>query len=328
MREDGIINALKTEAQKHTALTYAQFCEIALYHPLFGYYQQKRQRVGRNRDTDFYTAESLGPVFAQLTIAAVKSILRHENLNDFTFVELGAEPGSGSFAETTHNFNGYQAFSVQDEILLSGKSVVFANEILDAQPFHRLVFKNGVWRELGVRLDGDELVESELPELSQPIVAAELDLPSTAPDGYLLDVSPQAEALLHKICSNHWQGVLVLFDYGKLWHELVSNCPSGTARAYRRHNISRNLLDTPGQQDLTCHVCWDRLEKVALRSGFTAMKLERQEAFFVHHAQDEISRIISSKPGEFDSARQDVIELIHPHHMGSKFQVLSGLRMP
>lgn len=326
MREDGIIQALKTEAQKYGALTYGQFSKIALYEPEFGYYQRKRQRVGRSKDSDFYTAESLGPVFAQLTIAAAKSILSDGKLDDYTFTELGAEPGSGAFADLSQEFNAYQAFSVQDDIQLDGKRIVFANEILDAQPFHRLVFQDGGWRELGVQFNSEMLAETILPELSQPVIAGRLDLPSVAPEGYLLDISPEAESLLEEICSMPWQGALILFDYGKLWHELISACPAGTARAYYKHKINKDLLDRPGEQDLTCHVCWDRLEAVATRSGFIDMDLHRQESFFVKKAQTEIAKIITAKPGEFDAARQDLMELLHPQHMGAKFQVLSGRR--
>ena len=40
------------------------------------------------------------------------------------------------------------------------------------------------------------------------------------------------------------------------WADLIGDRPAGTARAYYRHEATRDLLARPGEQDLTCHVCW------------------------------------------------------------------------
>ncbi len=55
-------------------VTFARFMELALFHPAAGYYTARRQRVGRDRRSDFYTAASLGPVFGELVAAAAAPI--------------------------------------------------------------------------------------------------------------------------------------------------------------------------------------------------------------------------------------------------------------
>ena len=52
-------------------MTFADFMRTALYHPELGYHaQQDKVRVGTRRDADFYTAGSIGPVFAELVSGA------------------------------------------------------------------------------------------------------------------------------------------------------------------------------------------------------------------------------------------------------------------
>ena len=107
----------------------------------------------------------------------------------------------------------------------------------------------------------------------------------------------------------------------------VPERPGGTARAYFRHEVSRDLLARPGGQDLTCHVCWDRLERVLRGGGFDPVRVERQEAFFLRHAAPAIEALLAAKPaGEFSPARQTLQELLHPAHLGHKFQILSARR--
>ena len=60
---------LKQNCSK-SPITYRDFIETALYHPIHGYYTQTKQRVGRVSQADFYTSESLGKVFAELVLNA------------------------------------------------------------------------------------------------------------------------------------------------------------------------------------------------------------------------------------------------------------------
>lgn len=297
--------------------------QTALYHPEHGYYRREARRVGRHREADFYTAESIGPVFARLVLAAASSLLGGR-LSEYTFVELGAEPGQSPFAALAgERCRGYRAVRQADPLELEGPCVVFGNEVLDAQPFHRLIYAHGQWRECGVAIRDNVLSECLLPELTQAI--RDISLPEDMPEGYRLDIALEAESLLRELWQEPWHGLLLQLDYGRSWEELMTARPHGTARAYYRHAVSDALLARPGEQDLTCHVCWDRLE--ALLAGLGAVsKVQRQESFFVLHAEQEIARIIGAMPDRFDPQRQSLMELLHPQHMGTRFQVLHALK--
>jgi SAM-dependent MidA family methyltransferase len=300
--------------------------ELALYHPELGYYRGNRQRVALGPSADFYTATSTGTVFGELVAAAAAKLLAPVRPQDFDFVELGAEPGGGVLAGVAHPFREVRALHLGEPLEPSGGCVVFSNELFDAQPFHRVVFRDGAWRELGVAIDSGHLTEVELPALSPQIEALRSGLPASAPEGYRIDLPLAAVELCRRIAQAPWRGVFVAFDYGKSWAELANDTPTGTARAYRAHLQERDLLARPGRQDLTCHICWDWLADALSAAGFRDIRLESQEAFLIRHASEAAARIVSAaKPGP-NTRRSRLNELLHPGLLGQRFQVLHARR--
>jgi SAM-dependent MidA family methyltransferase len=211
-------------------------------------------------------------------------------------------------------------------IEIGGSAVVFANELLDAQPFHRVVFREGRWRELGVTLEGDRLAWVELDRLTPEVERVRADLPPVAPPSYTLDLPLAAARLLEAIAARPWRGLFLTFDYGRAWAELVSGYPHGTGRAYRQHRQSSDLLDVPGSQDLTCHVCWDWLERALTAGGFASVTRQSQEAFFVHHAADAMAGLLARETDPLSRARSQLMELVHPALMGQRFEALWARR--
>ena len=307
-------------------VSFAQFMALALYHPELGYYRRARQRVGLSPTADFYTATSTGTVFGELVAAAASNLLGHAELHRFEFVEIGAEPDGGVLDGVVHPFRSARTCRLGAEPALAGECVVFSNELFDAQPFHRLIRRDGAWREVGVAIGADRLVERELAELSPPVAAAAGMLPTSAPEGYRLDLPLAAAELCSRLARAPWRGLFLAFDYGKTWDTLAADTPAGTARAYRSHRQERDLLAAPGRQDLTCHVCWDWLEQALAGAGFSSIHLESQEAFLIRHAGSAAERIIrDAKPGP-DPRRSRLHELLHPALLGQRFQVLHAVR--
>lgn len=301
-------------------LPFAQFMELALYHPAVGYYRKSRGRVGYGAGTDFFTASTSGPVFGELVTAAVVHLLGDQPPGEFTFVEIGAESGGGVLAGVAHAFAAARTVRLGEAPALSGRCVVFSNELFDAQPFRRFVHRAGAWRELGVTLRDGALHEVERPAQPPP------ELPAHAPEGYVIDAPYAAAALAAQLAAAPWTGLFVACDYGKSWRELSESCPEGTARVYHRHVQSNDLLAQPGEQDLTCHVCWDWLVAALSRHGFARPMVESQESFFIHHAASAIAAISAADAARFSPRKQSLLQLLHPSHLGQKFQVLHARR--
>lgn len=317
-------------------LSFARFMELALYHPQAGYYRRDRPRVGYGRGTDFYTASTSGPVFGELVAAACVDLLDGRDPRAFTFVEIGPEPldvardrpldsaqgrpGSGVLAGVAHPFGIARTVRVGEPLALSGRCIVFSNELFDAQPFRRLVRRGGAWHELGVALDGDALVEADLGPREEPA------LPAGLPEGYHLDLPQAAARLVEAIAAQPWSGLFLALDYGKSWAELCTEHPAGTARAYYRHTQSSDLLARPGEQDLTCHVCWDWIRDALQAHGFGPARLEAQEAFFMRHAAAYLEPALQADAARLTPRKRSLMQLLHPAHLGRKFQALHAWR--
>ena len=308
-------------------ISYCDFINEVLYTKDYGYYTSERKRIGRTPQRDFYTAESLGPVFAELVVTSVQDIIGESLARESCFIEIAAEPSvdllshidSHPFAETKLIRHG-QTFQAK------GPAIIFANEWLDALPFHRLIYHDGHWRERAVNILEDQLVEVLLDELT-PAVAAQIDrLPVDAPDGYQIDLPLQTESALKELLSQDWEGLILLFDYGKTWQELTKNCPNGTARSYYKHQQNNNLLNRIGEQDITCDVNWSPLQSQLVESNLKNVTLQSQESFFVHHGHKVAETIVSESSWSLSKRRQTLMELIHPSHMGQRFQALWGVR--
>ena len=108
--------------------------------------------------------------------------------------------------------------------------------------------------------------------------------------------------------------------------EITSEMPNGSARTYFKHTQGTDLLDDPGNRDITFDICWDFIKEAFNTQKGIECHLQSQEAFFVNHAKIELKifyrrlNLLSLKD------KQTLLELIHPANMGQKFQTLYALR--
>jgi len=330
-------------------LYFQDAISLALYHPQIGYYASQKERVGRRQGTDFYTASSLGSVFSRLVLAAIGKLSGQADLSQWHFVEFGSEHGQTildalddvPFASSTpvgyqSGVNVLQAFTGQPIVL-------FSNELFDARPFQRFVGVDGAYRPLALSLsDDDQLsVYTVFQEAERPVHQApewspatalpspieQLDaLPVPPGNGYILDYPIGAHCLMEQLVTADWEGLFVTFDYGLEAATLFNERPAGTARAYLEHQLFSDPFHAPGKADITHHVNWTDLANQLSKAGFEQCSLESQEQFFIHHAQSAIAAVVSGKIG-LDRDKQTLMELIHPHHMGTRFQCLHGRRI-
>lgn len=316
-----LIDALWAAADPEGCLSFRDYMAVTLYAPEVGYYRQSRQRVARQATADFYTATSLGRVFYPLMHAAAVTLLNGADPAEYTLVEIGVEPGCST---PVGPFGAVQSLTLEvvaeGSVALPAKTVLLANEILDAQPFHRLILQDGHWHELGVRIDEDgNRQEVRMADMSPALAEWAKSLPNDLGNGYIIDIALEAESWLQRWLEGTWEGLVILPDYGRSLHELLEACPAGTARGYFRHRRVEDLLALPGLMDLTCDVCWDRIEAV-LAHYCSRQGLERQEAFFMHHAAGSLESLFREDPEAMGALR----ELLHPAMMGHRFQVLWG----
>ncbi|WP_221030834.1 SAM-dependent methyltransferase [Actomonas aquatica] len=322
-----IATQLRARAAADGFIPFADFMDVALYDPQTGFYTADRERVGQSAGTHFYTATSLGPVFGELVSAAAQHHLQrhHADPAAYRFIEIGSERGRTVLDGIEHPFAELVPLGVGTELKLSGPCIVFSNELFDAQPCRRFLRSGDAWLERGVTLDA----QNQLHETTRPVAPADaiaLRLPADALDGYELDLPIAADALAATIASQPWHGLFLAFDYGKSWHELSHETPQGTVRAYHHHRQSNALYDHIGEQDLTCHICWDTLGEALQKAGFSVDSALSQEAFFIKNTASTLARIMAAEASTMSPRKAGLMQLLHPSALGQKFQALTAWR--
>lgn len=313
-------------AETNGTLTFEQFMRLALYTPEIGYYQKHKTRIGKTPGTDFYTATT-NPLFAELVLAAALELLAQNKADPgrHTFVEIAPETDATLIDKLPHPFAATRAIRLNDPIRLTGPLVVFSNELFDAQPVRRLLTNNKQWREIAVREHDGNLSEILTPN---PVTAPYLPAAETHPDNYHLDAPEAAARLARQVAAQPWHGLFLAFDYGKNLEQLLHDTPQGTLRAYHRHTRHNELLANPTDQDLTAHICWNWLADALRENNFTDITFTPQETFFTRQAAVKIRRLLSENPSPLSPAKRNLAQLLHPAHMGQKFQALHAFRSP
>jgi SAM-dependent MidA family methyltransferase len=273
-------------------LRFDRFVEIALYAP-GGFYDSAEPPFGP--EGSFYTAAHTTPLFgAALARRLAAERERLGNPPQFRVVEMG--PGDGTlaldvakalpsdgpswewtFVERSPKLRRALAdrirgaasstavsFNFGDSMSERGPFVgaVVGNELLDALPFRRLVWRSGAWRELGVRWDGHQWHWAEGPDAPKiggaPLPAAE--------EESRYELLERAEGFLREVADHLAAGAAIFLDFGASTDELLRGHPSGTLAAVRNHKPVDPLLD-PGKADLSAFVDFTRLRVAAGRAG-------------------------------------------------------------
>ena len=300
-------------------LTFAEYMELALYHPQLGYYARTDRPSGRAGD--FFTSVDVGPLFGVLLADQFAEMWRILGSQEFDLVEVGA--GSGSLsrdildAAATSDPAFYATIRLQlversstaraaqpatlsahaARLTASPRSLpdvrcgaVFANELLDALPTHVVVMTRSGLREIFVDARGDRLVERDGP-LSSPAIAAYFDrLGLQLQPGWRAEVNLSAVAWVGEAARRLRRGFLLLIDYGHDSRELYSAThAAGTLATYHRHVIDAGTaangaapwLTDPGERDITSHVDLSSIRRTAEDEGLHLLGLLDQTYFLM-----------------------------------------------
>ena len=244
----------KIQANSDKRITFAEFMDLALYHPDYGYYGSGQVAIGA--EGDFFTSSSLGVDFGELLaeqLAEMWSIL--DRPEAFRVVEMGA--GLGDLAIDILNYwqSNYpdllqnveyniieespSLIATQQEKLqswrekginlswknwsdLPNNSVTgcfFSNELIDAFPVHQVIWQDHQLQEIYVGENQGELIEiiAELStsKLLHYFQQVQINLDSgDYPEVYRTEINLQAFDWLNRISQKLKQGYLLTIDYG------------------------------------------------------------------------------------------------------------------
>lgn len=357
-----LVALIRDEITANGTISFARFMELALYAAELGYYQTPERRPGRGGD--FLTAPEATPLFG---ITVARQIAECWTLlgepNRFVIREYGAgigglaydilaglsEASPDAFAAAEYRLVEISeeriapALAAMDEIGLGGKveaeifgealepieGVVVANEVADALPVHRLIWRDGEMREISVGwrdgwfADVETPLSGEAAELAQQIRET-----VESPHGRdRFDVSPAAQIWMRSVTAGLSHGFAFVIDYGYPAAELyASKRREGLVRGYAGHTVTDNPYLRVGKQDLTAHVDFDALIRAGVESGMQLAGLTTQAEFLSALGMGELLVAMQQDPDmtleQYLAAQAAVLRLIDPGGLG-RFRVLA-----
>ncbi len=330
-----------------------EFMSLALTHPEYGYYARRRP-IGRSGD--FVTAPEISQMFGELIGLWMAEIWRRAGRpRPMGLVELG--PGRGTLTadllrtaerveefgqilrpmlvETGNSLRSEQRvrlrrhpvcwFDFLSEVP-EGPAFYIANEFFDAMPIRQFVRKEGNWRERKVTSDasGSLAFVTEGPA-SFPSPELESAL-RKAGEGAVAEYSAVAEEIVEQLGRRvrSCGGAALLIDYGYEEHELAAAGGGDTLQAVRRHNPA-DVLQAPGQCDLSAHVNFTALARAAERGGARVYPVVTQGAFLERLGiGSRAEGLARGRPSAVrDSIAADRERLAGERGMGRLFRVLA-----
>jgi SAM-dependent MidA family methyltransferase len=306
---------LAAEIRRGGPIPFRRFMEVALYHPEHGYYRRARDPFGK--EGDFFTAEQLQPVFGILIAARIRQIYREMGAPaDFTVVELGAgrREMAPHFAEWCYVPVDVDAGALPADFT----GVVFSNEFFDALPVDVVIFRQGEYREQLVALRGDTFAWQTGPAVREEAGDYLRRYFPAAEEGHLYEVSPDAVAWMERIAQSLRRGCVFTIDYGYTRAESV-RFPAGTLMGYRRHTAREDVLEQPGERDITAHVNFTALEESGAAFGLGRDRFETLAQTLL--AAGEADQFAAALAGE-DGLRRRLQLKTLLFGMGETFRVL------
>lgn len=309
---------LAREIRRNGPISFERFMRVALYHPKYGYYRRPRDPFGKSGD--FYTAVQLQPVFGLLMRKLVEQ-LRHElgEPGAFQVIDLGA--ARQEMAPYFRDF-GYTPIDLgRGALPRRFRGLVFANEFFDALPVGVYVRRASGFSELRVGLDGERFCWVETAPAS-PLAAAYLDRwAGRAAAGDWREVNREALQWVSRIARRLSAGFLLVIDYGYTSRELL-RFPQGTLMSYHRHTASADILEEPGERDITAHVNFTALHEHALACGFRLVFMEPLAMTLMRAGEDDQFAAVLEAPDEHSRLQRRLQLKSLLYGMGESFRVM------
>jgi SAM-dependent MidA family methyltransferase len=353
-----VAGKIAREIHASGSISFARFMQLALYCPVYGYYEKEEDITGRRGD--FFTSVSVGPLFGELLASQFAHWLEEVKTGGaggarrpLHWVEAGAHDGSlandilkwlrewrpalfsrleywivepsprrqASQRNALRDFAGRVRWAEDPTALPPVEGVFFCNELLDAMPVCRFGWdaRRQSWFEWRVALAGDGFAWVRGADVPDPPAT---EFQSILPDGFILETSPAARDWWLAAARALVRGKLLALDYGFAAEELlVPERQGGTLRAYRAHQAGRDVLARPGEQDLTAHVNFPAIQSAGEAAGLTTTFFDTQERFLTRVAARTWSQ--PDRFGEWPRERiRQFQTLTHPQHLGRVFKVL------
>lgn len=336
-------------SSKHQQISYAEYMSAALYDREGGYYMKGGEKVGRQGD--FITTSNIGNIYGQL-IARWFFKQVSKGLFPANVCEIGA--GSGRFAQsfleewsilTTEPITYFvlEASPFHQKLIQKGvndgeiiiidnlsklkgfQGMIFSNELFDAFPVHVIEKRTGILHEVMITVENGDLKELLVPLANMKVQSYVTEYMRNLREHERAEVPVAMVEFIKAVSEIIDSAIMLSVDYGYTdleWEEPGRS--QGSLRGYSKHTMKTNLLDHPGEMDITSHVQWDPFIQIGKKYGLNLERFMRQDEFFLQIGiLDLLKDHYDPNPFSEQSKRNRAIRsLIIPGGMSSHFQVV------
>lgn len=333
-------------------ISYDKYMELALYHPSEGYYIKNRQKIGKGGD--FYTTSNVSDVFGKLIGKWFARNIGSLGLPP-SICEIGA--GNGRFARAfILGWNELSDLALTYYIIeespyhrnlqseeLSGldnvhvvyapnfadsgmrEGLVFSNELFDAFPVHVIEKRGGVIQEVFIAFENERFIEKLIPVENEKINAFMYEQNLDLNEGQRMEIPLAMEPFIKSITETLSKGMMVTVDYGytkEQWMEPSRR--KGSLRGYYQHQMHHDVLQMPGEMDITSHVHFDALISQGNKHGLSFLRKMRQDEFLLSIGiLDELEKHNDPNPfSEISKRNRAIRSLILPGSISQSFDVI------
>ncbi len=324
---------IKERIKKHGAISIADYMNVCLLHPEFGYYM-RRDPFGVSGD--FTTAPEISQIFGELLGLWLAAQWQKQGKPEAILVELG--PGRGTLmadalratkkiagfhdAVSVHLIEASPVLQQKQWKNLAGKHpqiswhpsleslpelpiFFLANEFFDALPIRQFVGSE----ERKIMLDENGNLAFTPPTTNN-------QQPTT-------ESSPASQQIMRELAAHiaHHGGAGIVVDYG-----YTGGSQGDTLQALKEHHY-HDVLQEPGEADITAHVDFDALASAAQLAGAASFGALSQGKFLLQIGASQ--RLMNLCASASEPQKQELMSgferLIAHEQMGELFKVLAIL---
>lgn len=343
-----IINYIENTPQK--MISYADYIQQALYHSEYGYYMKDAEKIGPGGD--FITTSNVSDIYGR-TISKWFHQMAGKYKLPFQVCEIGG--GNGRFAkafldewnliadEEIHYYiletSPYHRKLQQEQIVFSEHirqidswneitpfcGLIFSNELFDALPVHVVEKVNDQLHEIMVTVKDGKLAEKAVPLTNKDVSLFLEESGLSLSDGQRIEIPLQMEQMIKSLSAALDKGFVLTADYGytdEEWQEPMRR--DGSLRGYYKHSLIKNVLEHPGEMDITSHIHFDSLIRMGEKEGLDCHFKMRQDEFLLSAGiLQELEDHYDPNPFSPVSKRNRAIRsLIMPSGMSAAFHLV------
>jgi len=335
-------------------LPFDAFMQAALYEPGLGYYETKTVFGEKG---DFVTASELGPwstlAMADLVLNGWQQMGEPDN---WTLIEQGSGSGQQLAALLDILFQlpmqppatvisvercaqlrarQSQLFCEKEldvklvdalETVETAQHVIYySNELPDAFPVSCFHYRQGIFYERGVGLNGDDFCWFDSDEPMQQAPDIKPALIAVWPEDYISETNPALADWQAELARIIQCGFVFTVDYGYSQQEYYRQARvEGTLLAHVEQTADEDVLSNPGSRDITAHIDFSTLVRAGEHAGLKPLLWMSQGGWLAQ--SPSVQSLIQSLAAQNDKVSMHLLahakRMMMPFGMGEVFKLL------